>query len=38
MPWGKGKSGNPGGRPKEDAEVKQLARSHGRLILEYLHY
>ncbi len=24
----KGKSGNPGGRPKENAEVKALARSH----------
>lgn len=24
----KGKSGNPGGRPKEDAEVKRLAREH----------
>lgn len=24
----KGKSGNPGGRPKENAEVKELARAH----------
>lgn len=24
-----GQSGNPGGRPKENAEVKELARSHG---------
>ena len=24
----KGKSGNPGGRPKENAEVKALARKH----------
>lgn len=29
MPFEKGKSGNPGGRPKEDAEVKALAREHG---------
>jgi hypothetical protein len=29
MPWQKGKAGNPGGRPKEDAEVRQLARIHG---------
>lgn len=28
MPFEKGKSGNPGGRPKEDAEVKALAREH----------
>jgi hypothetical protein len=25
----KGQSGNPGGRPKENAEVKRLAREHG---------
>lgn len=25
----KGKSGNPGGRPKEAAEVKELAREYG---------
>lgn len=29
MPFEKGRSGNPGGRPKEDAEVKALAREHG---------
>ena len=29
MPFTKGKSGNPGGRPKEDAEVKALAREKG---------
>ena len=28
MPFEKGKSGKPGGRPKEAAEVKALARSH----------
>jgi hypothetical protein len=29
MAFVKGQSGNPGGRPKEDAEVKELAREHG---------
>lgn len=29
MPFEKGQSGNPGGRPKENAEVKRLAREHG---------
>jgi hypothetical protein len=29
MPFEKGKSGNPGGRPKEAPEVKALARKHG---------
>lgn len=29
MAFQKGISGNPGGRPKEDAEVKALARSCG---------
>lgn len=28
MAFEPGKSGNPGGRPKENAEVKALARSH----------
>lgn len=28
MPFVKGQSGNPGGRPKEDAEIKALARSY----------
>jgi hypothetical protein len=29
MAFVKGQSGNPGGRPKEDAEVKALARTYG---------
>jgi hypothetical protein len=29
MPFEKGQSGNPGGRPKENAEVKRLAREQG---------
>ncbi len=28
MPFQKGRSGNPGGRPKEDGDVKVLARQH----------
>jgi hypothetical protein len=28
MPFKKGQSGNPGGRPKELAHVKELARKH----------
>lgn len=27
MPFAKGQSGNPGGRPKEDPELKELARA-----------
>lgn len=29
MAFKKGQSGNPGGRPKEDDEIKRLARTHG---------
>jgi hypothetical protein len=28
MPFEKGKSGNPGGRPKENEEIKKLAQEH----------
>lgn len=28
MPFKKGQSGNPGGRPKENADVRRLAREH----------
>lgn len=28
MPWAKGQSGNPGGRPKENEELKELCRTH----------
>lgn len=36
MAFEKGKSGNPGGRPKENAEVKALAREHGPRAVERL--
>ena len=36
MPFEKGKSGNPGGRPKEVAEVRKLAQEHGRAAIERL--
>ena len=40
MPFRKGESGNPGGRPKEIAEIKALARQHGpaaiQKLVEYL--
>ncbi len=34
MPFQPGQSGNPGGRPKENAEIKALARTYGRTALE----
>ena len=36
MAFQKGQSGNPGGRPKEDAEVKALARAAGPEAIEKL--
>src|SRR5215467_5572732 len=35
-PFQKGQSGNPGGRPKEIAEVKELAREHMPAAIEAL--
>ncbi len=36
MPFEKGKSGNPGGRPKEIAEVRELAKKHGPAAIKRL--
>jgi len=36
MPFKKGQSGNPGGRPKEVAEVRELAKEHGPAAIERL--
>jgi hypothetical protein len=36
MAFKKGQSGNPGGRPKEDNDVKQLAREHSEEALQRL--
>jgi hypothetical protein len=36
MPFEKGKSGNPGGRPKDVAEVRGLAKQHGPAAIEKL--
>jgi hypothetical protein len=36
MPFAKGQSGNPGGRPKVVAEVKELARAHTGAAIETL--
>ena len=36
MPFQKGQSGNPGGRPKENNEVKELARKHSREAVKRL--
>jgi hypothetical protein len=34
--WEKGQSGNPGGRPKEVAEIKALARQHTKAAINTL--
>lgn len=34
--WKKGESGNPGGRPKGFAELRELARTHGEHCIERL--
>jgi hypothetical protein len=36
MAFQPGQSGNPGGRPKENAEIKALARAHGKKAIEKL--
>lgn len=36
MPFQPGQSGNPGGRPKENAELKALARTHTTEAIEKL--
>ena len=36
MPFKKGQSGNPGGRPKEDGEIRELARQHGPVAIAKL--
>lgn len=36
MAWAKGESGNPGGRPKEEREVIQLAREKSTRAIERL--
>jgi len=36
MPFKKGQSGNPGGRPKEVAEVRKLAQEHGPAAIDRL--
>ena len=36
MPFAKGKSGNPGGRPKRDRDVTVLAKQHTKVAVETL--
>ena len=36
MKFEKGKSGNPGGRPKENSEVRAAARLHGMTAIDKL--
>ena len=37
MPWVKGQSPNPGGRPREVADIRKLARSRGKEAIDTLH-
>ena len=37
MPWVKGQSGNPGGRPKEEVDIRKLARSRGKQAIDALY-
>ena len=37
MPWVKGQSGNPGGRPKEEIDIRKLARSRGKEAIDTLY-
>ena len=36
MPWVKGQSGNPGGRPRELDGIQKLARDNGSIAIEVL--
>ncbi|MEM8971065.1 MAG: hypothetical protein AAGD43_03265 [Pseudomonadota bacterium] len=36
MPWQKGESGNPGGRPKAETEIKRRAQALGADCIEFL--
>lgn len=38
-PWAPGKSGNPHGRPKEDPEVREIARAHApEALMRAIHW
>ena len=37
MPWVKGQSPNPGGRPREVADIRKLARSRGKAAINTLY-
>jgi hypothetical protein len=37
MPWVKGQSPNPGGRPREVADIRKLARSRGKEAIDALY-